>query len=120
MPRYFGPRAWGPIVAATALYTVFSAIGDFGAGRITAREVARPGDDGSAVYGTSLAASTVLGLAGAGLLIAVGALLYFSHGETLRYVLVLSPAVLFMAWWQTSAAVLTARERNDVRGARRR
>lgn len=113
--RYFGPSVWGSIVAAIALYTVFSAIGDFGTGKITSREVARTSEGASSVYGTSLAAATLLGLAGAGLLVAVGALLYFSHGETLRYVLVLSPAVLFMAWWQTSASVLTARERNDVR-----
>lgn len=113
--RYFGPRAWGPIVAATALYTVFSSVGDFGTGRITSREVARTSEGASGVYGTSLMAASVLGAGGAVLLSVVGLALYSGRPETLRYVLVLVPAVVFMAWWQTSSSVLTARERNDVR-----
>jgi O-antigen/teichoic acid export membrane protein len=115
--RYFGPRLWGPIVAATALFAVFSAIGDFGAGRITSREVARSeeGAGASVVYGTSLAVASLLGFGGAVFLVAFGMILYFDKGPTFEYVLVLAPAVVFVAWWQTSAAVLTGRERNDVR-----
>lgn|GEM_PF-1548377 len=113
--RYFGPRAWGPVVTAVSLFTIFSAIGDFGAGRIVSREVARVEGDSATAYGTSLVAGSVLGAVAAVGLVAVAALLYFSRATTLLYVLALSPGVLFTAWWQTSASVLTGRERNDVR-----
>jgi len=113
--RYFGPTRWGSIAAALAWVGVFVALGPPGVATMAMREGARPGVDRETVFGTALAATALVGLAGAVIAAGVGVGVYWTRPVTLVLVAVLSLTIPCTAIFQTASSELAAVGRNDVR-----
>lgn len=113
--RYFGPTHWGSVTAAVAWFTVFSALGGPGIATLAMRESARPESDARIAFGRGLVATALVSAGGAVVAAAVGGVAYAGKGETQTAVLVLAAGVPLWALFTTSSAVLSGRDRNDLR-----